>query len=358
MIFTRLQDFGGHLLTFPDWFRLDPSSGVPSENVGLTMDGAGEYNALKIQIPRTGTLKSVEFYNGAYVAGTFQPRITFEDPDSSGLPDGTADQYRDVTVSGTGWIASGIISSDGTDTGTKRSVTKGNYLWIKIKLDTRTSGSMRPDYFAHGSGASGFPWVATYNGVTTTRASNGTLFLALKYDDDVYTPLPFIHAVPGFTQEAFQASTNPDERGMLFGPMPFTGRLWGVHLPVSGATNATWTIKVYDSSSTLLASQAFDNDDFRSITGSGGLATVMFASQPILRTGRKYRVTVLGTGTGNQSIYSLDYNSQALAEQTVPWGTNFCRTTRNDGGSWTEDKTKKYWMSLVFDRQEVLSPWQ
>ena len=67
--------------------------------VGLTIDGAAEKVAVFFQVPKTGTLDAFEFRLGTVTqAPTNGLRCSFQDLSATtGFPDGTQDQYRDVT---------------------------------------------------------------------------------------------------------------------------------------------------------------------------------------------------------------------------------------------------------------------
>jgi hypothetical protein len=106
--------------------------------------------AVIFNCPISGILDGVEcLLDGTFNIST-SVKFSFQDLDSNGLPDGTPDEYRAGIILesvGSTWVPSGIMSSDGTDNGTKRTVTRGQRLACVIEFDS----GFADDYVGLGS---------------------------------------------------------------------------------------------------------------------------------------------------------------------------------------------------------------
>ena len=92
-----------------------------------TLNASADKYAFIVQCPKAGTLDTFEWRTGAVTNNPDNGiRCSFQTVDATtGYPDGVQDQYRDITgtISANTWQVPGLITSDGTDVGTKRTAT-------------------------------------------------------------------------------------------------------------------------------------------------------------------------------------------------------------------------------------------
>ena len=161
------------LLGGGSWFPNTTFFGaLPPAFVGLgrQIDASGEKMGFLISVPKTGTIESVEFRCAGVSQnpGSNGIRISLQDVSlTTGNPDETQDQFRDILagISSGAWVNPGKVTSDGTDNGTLRSVTKGQLLAVVWEFVSFQSGSdftislldaapSNPPYFCHKTGGS------------------------------------------------------------------------------------------------------------------------------------------------------------------------------------------------------------
>jgi len=319
--------------------------------ITLTMNAAGQAYGVRFRVPKTGTLETVEFaLSTVFQAPTNGLRISFQDL-SSGFPDGTQDQYRDVTsgISTGAWIVPGAMTSDGTDGGSKRSVTAGDYLGIVIEFVSFVTGDSLRFPTLDNSGTRATYMLPKQRGVIFRNASGvwsdqeDEPLIALKYTDGSYAQLgtPWF-PIKSLNATNFNSSSTPNERGLRF-VLPFGARVSGAW--VRCALPAAADVVLYDASDNVLASSSLSADLNRN-----GNAYVPFA--PTELAAGTYRLTFKPTTTSNVSLYDFDVESNAHLA-AVEGGVEWYYTERTDGGSWTDTTTKRPWMGLLFDGIDV-----
>ena len=126
------------------WIPKPPAVSTTVSFSTFLIDAAGERVAFVIRVPKTGTLDKAEFRVGTVaINAASQVRVSFQDISAAnGDPDGTQDQFRDIAGSAFAsntWMVPGLMTSDGTDTGVKRSVTQGDLLSVVIEYQTFTA---------------------------------------------------------------------------------------------------------------------------------------------------------------------------------------------------------------------------
>jgi hypothetical protein len=220
------------------------------DNTTLLVDAAGERAAFIFRAPATGTLKKVAFRTGA-VTQNQTIRVSFQDvTPGTGFPDGVVDQYRDVPILDTDDhvpIETGIISSDGTDGGTLRSVTRGELLAVVFEHPFNTGNVFRLSQVSSGNDASGSAYFALYT-TSWSKILNLVPAMALIYDDAGQDRCRYFpDAVPctqGYTFMGFNSASSNPRRGLKF-RLPFSATLVGAMLRLRSAGN--FEVKLYDS---------------------------------------------------------------------------------------------------------------
>jgi len=128
------------------------NSMTPGFSSTLVIDATGEQAAQLGQVwfpARTGskTINKVHFRFGAVTkAGGSGLQVSLQDVSLTAgppaQPDGVVDQYRaiangEATFAANTWYTSGLLTSDGTDTGTKRTVNFGDLVACVLEYDVK-----------------------------------------------------------------------------------------------------------------------------------------------------------------------------------------------------------------------------
>lgn len=344
------------LITIPGgfWFPRLPehSASTPSFTTGDVLDADGEKDAYILRVPRTGTLKAVGFRLGTVTqAPTNGLRVSFQDVSlTTGDPDEATDQFRDVTSGLTtgAWVTTGLITDDGTDTGVKRSVTRGALLAVVVEFASFSAGDnlgvyARASVNTIGSGAVGHAYNTHKTGGTWAK-NRGALNLALQYDDDVWECLDLpMHNLAALNSVNFSSSSSPDERGLIFqfpAPVAVRGGWW------RGLNTATDTDMVlYDANGTT-ALETITFDAQVTTTGIGGNASYApFSQDRVLLANTPYRL-VMKPGSSNMTLHDFDVAAAAIMN-AHEGGQAWHYTQRTDGGAWSETTTKRPMMGLL-----------
>ena len=330
---------------WPQW-RVPWSVSPPTTLSTLhTFNDSDDAAAVILRIPRTGTLSKVHFLCGTVGTTNYTARISFQDIDlTSGFPDGTVDQYRTWTPSSNTFISTGLITSDGTDTGTQRSVTAGNLLAVVWDFSAYTSGSYTINHHAL-TGAQSFPYHTTWETAWAKSVTKGFYSLALEYSDGtIVLPDDCIPYASTFRTDTINTGTTPDESGIVI-TMPFEAECSGFNVFSDLDGNAD--VCLYDGGSTILRSQSLDLD-VRLGTASGWF--IGSWAPIVLGRGQTYRLTVLPTSATSLAIYGHSFPSQAWADRCLGGAGVGYRTTRTDAGAWTDTLTEKMFLGLVLSK--------
>lgn len=317
------------------------------------VDASGEKSGWIIQCPKDGVLNRVGFRLSTVAQAPVNGlTVSFQDVGASGVPDGTQDQTRLVPqgdiVSNT-FVTTGLITSDGTDTGAKRTVTQGELLAIVVEFASFATGDniivsfSCTGPFENRTQLGGFPYAVTFTTSWAKDITTGMMNIALQYDDGTWEPITACIPAETAFSTAFNSSSSPDERGMKF-IVPVAMRAVGVWCGCNIAgTTSTYKFHLYDSNDVELASATLDPDVNRT-TGASTAVQLYFngvADSVELVQGATYRVTLEATGAGNLTIHGWIPDSSAFASAT-PWGEDAVMTTRTNGGAWTDETNGTY----------------
>lgn len=318
----------------------------------LLVDASGEKAAFIIKVAKTGTLNKVGFRTGAVVQNQ-TIRVSFQDVSTStGNPDETQDQFRDISISDTDdnvWKETGLITSDGTDSGTKRSVTRGDMLAIVWESNPFNSGdvfrlSMNPlilnDYYADlkTSGS----WVK----------QSGTPNIALYYDDgagnSVVQYCPHLGGFSAVSAPNWNSGSSPPKRGLKF-QVPFPCYTNCAMFGGGLAAGADVLMKLYDSDgSTVLQTAATQDGD---ITRSTSTRTYTFwwPTEQLLQA-NTYYYAMVEPQTANAVNWSLvDVNAAAILDQQDGGQQFHYVDNSGGGGSFVPTTTRRAFVQIGFD---------
>jgi hypothetical protein len=330
-------------------------SGSAPAYTSQVIDASGEKCAFVIRCPRAGTLDKFEFSLGTVVqAPTNGLKCSFQDVSAAnGDPDGTADQFRTVTtgITTNAWFVPGLITSDGTDTGTKRTVAEGELLACVVEFASFSAGDslgVRALTLATASaGAIQQHYVDLFT-ASWAKQSSSLCVVALKYTDspiyDVITP--DIIPASGLNAPTFNSNSSPDERGLIF-RSPMSCAVSGFLVRYgSAAAGRNADFILYDSDgTTALKTVAIDGDQVQS-TSARWLFIPLTQN---LTADLDYRAVIKPSSTSSVELQDFDVSAQALLD-ACGGGQNWHYTERTDAGSWTQTTTKRPWIVPVFSK--------
>jgi hypothetical protein len=300
-------------------------------------------------VTTSGTVDTVEL-GVSSVSAPSDVKFSFQNVGADGFPDGTVDQFR-VLSSGSiadGWLAPGLMTSDGTDTGTKRTVTVGEVIAIVAEWDSTQSGEVWINSMTDNNNLfPGMPYGATHNGTSWTRTTIAYTSFTLKYADGTYEALSGLGA-PLLSSDGttFNSSSTPDEIGLIFSlPVSMAiGGAWVAAYP--NADGGDFDTILYDSDgSSVLASYAHDSDFYGQLEPPQTHFLPVWWAPVSLSASTTYRLVVKPTTTTNILVRSATFNSAALTG--VMGGGEWHLTERTDAGSWTETTTERPFMGLL-----------
>jgi hypothetical protein len=327
------------------WVPPPISNLIAIDATTLLVDASGEKAACIFRAPATGNLKKVGFLTGAVVQ-TQTIRVSFQDLDASGNADGTQDQFRDITVNDTDdnvWKETGIISSDGTDTGSVRSVTIEEWLAVVFEHNPFNAGDVfrlsgaSPDIFSTGL----FAYMSNFAAAAWTRRTF-TPILALYYASDVLNFSDGLATYLSAAGESFSSSSNPAERGLKF-KFPVQVNVGGMGVTVTPNNPARdFDLVLYDSDGTTpLATVSFDANNIRAV--SVGFCRGRFADLT-LAADTYYYIMVKPTTTGNITTNLISFNAAGLMDQM--WGGQNWHYATKQTTTVTPDTTKRPQISV------------
>lgn len=306
--------------------------------------------AWMFRAPKAGIIHKVHVYFGV-CSGPQDLKVSFQDV-SAGFPDGTIDQFRIIpsasVVTHTG-LRTGIMSSDGTDTGSLRTVARRDHVAVVIQLDSAAGNVFigAPSSIGITSGFDGADdYIAEYNGAAWSKISGATgqAGLAVEYTDGTYCVIG--NATPfsvNATRQNLYTTATPDEAGVKF-TAEFNSKLGAVCIYA-----ASWfagLIKLYDSANTVIDTIAVTANYTE--TAAAVKRLFWFANDNVLTAGQVYRLTVQSTGTVATDEIALLYGDVLAAEllDAFNGGQGMHWTSRSDAGAWSDVVTRKPFIIL------------
>lgn len=283
----------------------------------MNNDAPAEKVFFSFYAPVSGTLDMFEFQMDASDCDPATTlKVSFQDLDSSNLPDGTADQYRIITVGSFGsWVDPGLMTSDGTDNGVKRTVTRGQKLACVIEFNTSDPtdviyiGSIGAgdDRLRVGSGGAGYHDGGSWIRVSTYGAC------ALRYDGTIYYPMPEFIPANSLTASPVNTGTAPDEIGLEFSfqaPVRIGSASFCLNTAVNGAG---WDCVVYDETGAVKDTVSVKL--FTDLLPTSGYiySTVKFSQDIFVPANVPYRVTLKPTSASTINIMEMYLDNTTLA---------------------------------------------
>lgn len=330
---------------------------TPQINTSLQlMNAATERLGVVFMAPRSGTINRVAIRLGANTFNVASVlRVSLQDVvNSSGImvPDGTQDQYRDITSLVTNQpLETGLLTSDGTDGGTKRTVTIGDMLAIVMEYQTFTTGDAvrqgilvaPPDggYFE----VNNFASPVFYNGSSWSAQSNTALF-AVEYQTLGWVPVhPYAFVPNALGSDLIRDNEEAGNRLQ----MPFKCRVVGVAALVESGAAAT--LKVYDNSEVEIAEGIQAVPEAGTATDS---IEMMLDAPLTLEADTNY--FFVWRGESGNDIRPYRWTHQDAKWLAVnPWGPNWRHAIRSNHtvDSFTVSTTEVHPMHLILSGMEV-----
>lgn len=321
----------------------------------LALSAAAHKVACILYVPKTGTLDGVGFRLGTVAVGDTL-KVSFQDVDAAtGDADGTADQYRTVTIGDADdneWIdhstvpSLGLMTHNGTDGGTKRSVTAGQKLCVVFEFNSYVAGNLSINGITAAANRGFSIGTNRVRLFTSAWAGQSAVMpcLALRYSDGTYAYLDGVWPAATMTSLTFNSGTvAQDEVGLRFS-YPFRAEINGVWFFANSITT-DMQIVLYASDGSQWEALTIDKDE---VSTSGIACYARFASEYLIEPGVFYRI-VYKPGTNNCVAPYSTFNSTDIMAQ-ISGGANCHWTQRADGGVWSEQTTWRPYLGPVISK--------
>jgi hypothetical protein len=339
----------------PVWLPASPAT--LNGNLSLAaylLNASGERAWFVIQCPKAGTLDWFEYRTSTVVDNPdngMQSSFQTVDP-ATGFPDGVVDQFRDVTAAfaSNTWITPpGVMTDDGTNTGVKRTVTRGEWLACVINFVSFTAGDAINIAVLAVNASSQTIASTMYPGSNTSgsdvKDTTNLPILALKYADGTYAEFDVpIWPLLTLNSRTFNSGSTPDERALRLVP-DIAARSCGawVRADIDGPAD----VVLYDAADAVLASYSLD-PEIRSVN-NGVPMRVYWSANVAAAVNRLSLKPTSGT-----NIISYDFDVPSAAHMAcVSGGAAWYGSTRTDAGAWTDTTTQRPLMGLIFDGFDV-----
>jgi hypothetical protein len=341
------------MTTVPQFSIPSPGTSGALTLTSVTLNASGDRLAFVIQCPKAGVLDQFEFRTAAVSNNPDNGiRLSFQTINlANGDPDGTQSQFRDITgaLAANTWQVPGLMTSDGTDTGVKRTVVAGELLGCVVDFVTFVAS----DSFA----ISALLQTPQYRNLYVDDGSAGsytksptlTPLLALKYADGTYAEFTAqIWPVMAVTDTSFNSGSTPDERALRF-QLATAMRAVGVF--VTGDFDNAVDLVLYDAADVVLDTISFDPEN-RLAANKGYIFAYFPAGPHTLTATTTYRLAVKPTSGSSITTGQLDLPS-ATYQQCIPGGAEWYLSTRTNAGAWTDTTTSRPEIGLIFDGVET-----
>jgi hypothetical protein len=301
----------------------------------ILINAAGEGIGAAIVIPKAGAIRKIGFRTATITTGG-DVDCRVETLDAAGIPSGTlwaANTNDVITIAGADdnvWKWSDAFGADAT-------VAVGDTLAIIVVGAAATTLNGNVTSTVLGSTEQrGYP-----HGLTNTASwakSQNAMDLAVEYADGSRPHILGLFPVTAFATTSYNLNSSPDEIGMKF-TIPFACKVIGVVSSGVSAAGTTFAVKLYDTDGVaVLASRAAIDGDHTFSGASGRM--FLFTTEATLVAGSTYRVSYLPETATNILIDEFTVNEAATME-AHPMGTSWFRSTRTDGGGWTDTATDR-----------------
>jgi hypothetical protein len=315
----------------------------------LTIDATGEKAAfcgLVFFAARTGTktINKVHFRFGAVTkSGGSGLTVSLQNPGTAlpMQPDETQDQYRaigngEATFASNTWYTSGLVTSDGTDTGVKRTVSFNEPLCVVLEFDG--SGRQAPDSIVLSAISSDSNTHAATSALKTGGSwANAAVCpgVILEFSDGTFGTLQQGFPCSALNTHAFKQDTAVADEYALEFQVPWPCKVDGAWVLINpSAATGDFDVVLYDGTTAMTNGTVSVPGEFAAVTSNLRFLAVGFAAEITLTANYTYRLAIKPTQTTqNVSVQSIDV-ANANHFTCWPGGTACTYTTRLDEGSW------------------------
>lgn len=301
--------------------------------------------AQMFRAPKAGTLETVEL-NLKTISAAQDVQVQFRDAsESTGEPSVTVDAFRTIPSGSlsTGWTLPGILSSDGTDGGTKKTVTQGQLMAVVLTWPG-TTGSLswgRNVIFGTCTRSMNFPSGrrGSSGGLFTFKLVGHHLTMGLKYDDGTYGYVPFLYPRTDGGSYVAQTTTAVDEFGLRF-QFPFRFKAIGAwtRMQVNGALDLNLLL---DDDTEVVSAVSYDRYAGKS-DSFGNIRHFMFDAEVTFEANTWYRMVFLHTGGTEVEVLGMNVADAAHFEAWPPPRQKMQWTERVSAGAWTNIDTRAW----------------
>lgn len=313
-------------------------SGVPAFET-YTLDTTTRKIAFVFPIPKSTTLDRFEFGTRTVTQAPANGlKISFQDV-ASGVPDGTA-TYFYVQTSGlttNSWITTLAITDDGTDTGNRKVVSRGDFLACVIEFESFSLGdSLQIAVLTQGEYSPRGPYVLTHDGAWTKVSGLPCLALADQPLFSGYIPVPGTYPVFSAPATSIEMGGDPDEKGLEF-QFASPVRIGGGYALIEPFVD--FDVILYDiEANEEMTRVSISRDNY--FNNALGVAFVewRFLSDPLINPNQSYVMAILPTDNADIiDLYGLfSYGGLEGTNQTaaMPMGNTWFLAARTGGGDW------------------------
>lgn len=260
---------------------------------------------------------------------------------STGNPVNTADWYYVITtgnISVNTWTIPPYITTDGTNTGDRKTIEHGDLFACVIEFNNYSSGdSLQIKVLTQDLYAMKGAYTLTADSLGAWTKVTGMPVMALVYQTpefvDTYMPLSDAYAIESLPFITVDPNDEPDEVGLAF-TLPAPMRVGGAYVMVSPSDD--FDVVLYD----IEANQEVERinvttDDYYPNGNNIDYVYVRFTQDWLLQGNQIYILSVAPSGAGTVDVY---YATTLTAAQmaSLPGGSTWYYAQRVDAGDWAE----------------------
>ena len=308
------------------------------------LDSANDLSGCIFQAPKTGTIAKIGFRTST-VTNAQDLKVSFQGVTASGKPDGVVAQFRVVgSIVQATWFETGLITDNGTDGGTKRAVTKGDFLAVVIEFAS-TVGDLHIRTTLTDNSVTKYPGVfrSTNGGSSWSFTTQRSMDLYVEYDDGSSEPINGLEPFLTYVAQSYDVNDSPDEYALRFS-VPFKCRVSGLWMWVDGGVPGGTEMILYEGTSVKAMVNHFSEGGV-----TAGTHTVIFATPVELSIGTIYYAAYRPLSSTNVTV-ALKGINDAKHRNASPGKTAHYLATRTDQGAWSDDTKSLPSIGLVLDQ--------
>lgn len=315
-------------------------------SLGLFLDASAEKAAFVFEAPASGNIARIGFRLGTVATGGAL-RVSLQNVSATtGDPDGVVDQFRIVTVLDTNdntWIRTELITSDGTDSGALRAVSRGDRLAVVFDFASYVAQNLNVSSLSNGGYAyMGLP----YSDHFTAAWAKAPLFspiVAVEYADGTFPMQTGLFPWSAATSTAFNSTSSPDEIALRFTvPVPMKVKAAWISANILGDAE----VILYDASSVVLASASIDKD-IRGYNGGAAIHHVHLSAEVELAALAVYRLAIKPMVTSPSTVLPHVFVHANANLGAVDGGMSMYWSQRTDSGPWTDIVTQRILAGVI-----------